>query len=169
MVPEPPLFPRDTERREAVARAEAWGDEVLQPVPRRLVWAALKRDRSTLESFLEGARLGIPAGLAARTAAPIVLLSARLNRADDDSIRRDLRALPGLLDHVEELLRDGAIGGDEPNAADYQIATSVRLLMALEDLRPLIDGRPVARHAVAVAPSYPGRMPRVFPGEWLPG
>jgi hypothetical protein len=30
---------------------------VLQPVPRRLFWAALNRDRSTLESFLEGAQL----------------------------------------------------------------------------------------------------------------
>jgi glutathione S-transferase len=169
MVSEPPLFPREPERRKAVVRAEAWGDEVLQPVPRRLIWAALKRDRSTLESFLEGARLGIPTGLAARTAAPIVVLSARLNRADDDAVRRDLRAVPRLLEHVDDLLRDGAIGGDEPNAADYQIATSMRLLMALEDLRPLIDGRPAARHALAIAPSYPGRMPPVFPRAWLPG
>ncbi len=39
--PDPPLFPRDPERRHAVERAELWGDEVLQPVPRRLAWGAL--------------------------------------------------------------------------------------------------------------------------------
>jgi glutathione S-transferase len=37
--PEPPLFPTDPERRAAVEAAEAWGDEVLQPGPRRLIWA----------------------------------------------------------------------------------------------------------------------------------
>ena len=49
--PEPPLFPTDPERRTAVERAEAWGDEVLQPVPRRLAWAALSRDRSGVRSL----------------------------------------------------------------------------------------------------------------------
>ena len=83
-------------------------------------------------------------------------------------MRRDLDALPRLLERVDALLREGVIGGDGPNAADYQIATSVRLLMALDDLRPLIEGRPAARHALAVAPDYPGRMPPVFPPAWLP-
>src|SRR5215212_6710018 len=45
--PEPPLFPSDPERAEAVREAEAWGDDVYQSVPRRLVWASLRRDRST--------------------------------------------------------------------------------------------------------------------------
>jgi glutathione S-transferase len=166
--PEPALFPRNPGRRESVERAESWGDEVLQPVPRRLLWAALKRDRSTLETYLAGARLGIPTGLAARTAAPIVALSARLNRASDEAVRRDLRALPRLLDRVDALLGEGVIGGDEPTAADFQIATSVRLLMTLDELRPLIEGRPAGRHALRVAPVYPGRMPPVFPPAWLP-
>jgi glutathione S-transferase len=160
--PEPPLFPRDPERRKAVLRAEVWGDEVLQPVPRRLVWAALKRDRSTLETYLEGAKLGIPAGLAARTAAPVVLLSARLNRADDGAVRRDLAALPGLIERVDELLREGVIGGAERNAADFQIATSVSLLLTFEDVRPLMEGRPAERHARAIVPHQPGRIPAVL-------
>ncbi len=45
--------------------AEAWGDEVYQPVPRRLVWAALRRDRSTLPTYLAGAKLGVPVPVAA--------------------------------------------------------------------------------------------------------
>jgi glutathione S-transferase len=36
LVPEPPLFPPDPDRRRAVEAAERWGDETLQPVPRRL-------------------------------------------------------------------------------------------------------------------------------------
>ena len=67
--PEPPLFPRDPAARRAVSEAEAWGDEVYQPVPRRLVWAALRRDRSTMATYLEGAKLGRPgAGGGARRA-----------------------------------------------------------------------------------------------------
>jgi glutathione S-transferase len=160
--PEPPLHPRDPERREAVLRAESWGDEVLQPVPRRLVWAALKRDRSTIESYLEGARLGIPNGLAARTAAPIVALSARLNHATDEAVRRDLVALPGLIDRVDELVHEGVIGGPERNAADFQIATSTSLLLTLGDARPLIEGRPAERHARAIVPRQAGRTAAVL-------
>ena len=36
----------------------AWGDEVLQPVARRILWNALQRDRAPLASYSEGARLG---------------------------------------------------------------------------------------------------------------
>jgi glutathione S-transferase len=165
--PEPPLFPSDPERRQAVERAEAWGDEVLQPVPRRLVWAALRRDRSGIRSFLEGARLGLPTGLAARTAPPVILLSARLNRASDDAVRRDLEALPGLLRRVEEWIEDGTLGSPERNAADFQVATSLRLLMTMDDVRPALEGRPAGRLALDVVPRFPGHVPPVFPAEWL--
>jgi hypothetical protein len=104
LVPEPPLFPADPERRSAVERAEAWGDEVLQSVPRRLAWAALSRDRSGVRSFLEGARLGMPTGLDARTSAPIIARAKRVYGVTDDVVRADLEALPGMLDRVDELI-----------------------------------------------------------------
>ena len=166
--PEPALVPKDAAARDAVLRAESWGDEVLQPVPRRLVWGALKRDRSTLATYLEDARLGMPPALAARTAPPVVLLSARLNRVSDESVRRDLAALPALIDRVDELIAEGTIGGAARTVADFQIATSVGLLLTMDDLRPLIEGRPAERHAREVAPRYPGRVGRVFPSGWLP-
>ena len=169
LVPEPPLFPADPGPRAAVERAEAWGEEVLQPIPRRLAWAALSRDRSGVRSFHEGARLGMPAGLAARTSAPVVALSKRLTRATDDAVRADLTALPGILDHVDQLIGEGVIGGAVRNAADYQIATNVRLLLALDDLREPIDRRPAGRLAREVAPDYPGRVPPAFPADWLAG
>jgi len=166
--PEPPLFPRDPGRRRAVEEAESWGDEAYQPVPRRLVWAALRRHGSSISTYLEGARLGIPISIAARTAPPIVRAGVRLNRASDDAVRRDLTALPALLDQVDALIREGTIGGDQPNVADYQIGTSTALLSTVEDVRPLLDGRPAAEHARRIAPDFPGHVPRVYPAAWLP-
>jgi len=162
LIPSPPLFPADPERRREVVEAEAWGEEVLQPVPRRLIWNALKRDRSTLESYLEGAKLGIPTPIAARTAAPIAMAARRYNRATDETAQRDLAALPGMVDRVDELIERGVIGAAERNAADYQIATSVSLLLTMDDVRPVIEGRPAERLARELVRNQPGHMPRVF-------
>ena len=167
LVPDRALFPADPGRRAAVDEAERWGDEVLQPVPRRLSYVALGRDRSQLSSFFERPLLGVPGWLAAMTAGPIIPLAARINSADDETTRADLAELPGLIDRVDALIADGVIGGDEPNAADFQIAPSVRLLMAFEDIRPFLEGRPAAEHALAVVPRYAGNVPPVFPSEWL--
>ena len=165
--PEPALFPSDPERRKAVEDAERWGEETLQPIPRRLSWWAIKRDRSTVGTFLEGAKLPIPTSVAVKTAAPIVLLSARINKSTDAGCQADLATLPSLLDKVDALLADGVIGGDEPNAADYQIATTVRLLLNFDDLAPIIDARPAGPYARRVVPNYPGRVPAAFPAAWL--
>jgi glutathione S-transferase len=167
MQPEPPLFPADPDRRAAVEAAERWGDEVLQPMPRRLSWAAMKRDSSGLLSFIEGPILGIPPKIAAKTAAPLIAGSVKINKATDDNVRADLISLPGVLDQVDDLIANGVIGGERPNAADFQILTSVRLLMCFDDLRADLDGRPAAREAQRLVPAYPGRIPPVFPAEWL--
>jgi glutathione S-transferase len=162
LIPSPPLFPADPDRRRDVEEAEAWGEEVLQPVPRRLVLNGLKRDRSTLESYLEGASIGIPTSIAARTAAPFLMASARFNRASDENAERDLAAVPGLIDRIDDLIERGVIGGPERNAADFQIATSISLLLTMDDLRPLIEGRPAERLARDVVKNQRGHLPRVF-------
>lgn len=72
-----------------------------------------------------------------------------------------------MLDRVDALLEEGVIGGDEPNAADFQIGATTRLLMNWDDLRPAIEGRPAADHAVRHFPAYPGRVPPVYPADWL--
>lgn len=167
LVPEPPLFPADPDARTEVERAERWGDVDLQGVARRVLWNAIRRDRSGLESFSQGARLGIPIGLALRTAAPIVALSARFNRASDENVRADLAALPGMLARIDDWIEAGVLGGAELNAADLQIATSLRLLMTLDDVHPAIEGRPAGELAKRAVPDFPGRMPPVFPAAWL--
>src|SRR5689334_3447295 len=81
VVPEPPLFPTDPAERAKVEEAERWGDEVLQPIPRRIAWNILKRDHKPVRSYLEGARLGVPTSVAAATSAPIVAYAAHYNTA----------------------------------------------------------------------------------------
>ena len=162
LVPAPPLFPADPERRREVEAADSWGNEVLQAVARRLIWNALGHDRSTIASYLEGAKLGIPTQVAARTAAPIAADARRYNHAGDEAAARDLDALPGLIDRVDDLIEQGVIGGSDRNAADFQIATSVSLLLTMDDLRPTIEGRPAERLAREVVPHQPGHLPRVY-------
>jgi hypothetical protein len=59
------------------------------------------------------------------------------------------------------------LGAGEPNVADYQVATSLALLMSHDDLRPMIETRSAGRLARRLAPGYPGRMPPAFPPDWL--
>jgi glutathione S-transferase len=166
-VPEPPLFPADPERRAAVEEAERFGDEELQHPVRQLIWWGFKHDKEPLRSYSEGARIGLPIGLAMKTAAPIVAISARLNEADGPNAQAALAALPVLLDRVDALIAAGTIGGPEPNAADFQIATSIGLAMTMADLRPAIEGRPAAALAERIVPDYPGHTPPIFPAAWL--
>ncbi|HEX8856522.1 MAG TPA: glutathione S-transferase N-terminal domain-containing protein [Thermoleophilaceae bacterium] len=165
--PDPPLLPADPALRARVEEAECFGDEQLQGVPRRLAWWALKRDPSGVRSFLEGSKLPMPTSVAAATSGPIIAVAVRLNGATDEAVHADLAGLPGMLDRVDSFIEEGVIGGTEPNAADYQIATSVRLLMCFDDLRPLIETRPAGKHALALVPDFPGRMPPVFTPEQL--
>jgi glutathione S-transferase len=165
--PEPPLFPADPEKRAAVEEAERFGDEELQHPIRQILWWGIKRDKEPLRSYSEGARIGMPIGLAMKTAAPIVSLSARFNEASDENARKALEQLPGLLDKVDAYIESGGLGGDQLNAADFQIAPSIGLAMTLDDLRPAIENRPAGALARRIVPNYPGRMPPVLPAEWL--
>ena len=167
LVGDPPLFPADAEARTKVEEAEKWGDDTLQAPARRILWNALKRDRGPLESFSQGAKLGVPLKVAMATAAPIVAMSARFNEATDDNTKADLAALPGYLDKIDAWIAEGVLGPESPNAADLQISTSVRLMMSLDDLRPFIESRPAGALATRVVKDYPGKVPPILPAEWL--
>jgi glutathione S-transferase len=165
--PEPPLFPTDPEQRAAVEAAERFGDEELQSPMRQILWWTIKHDKAPLRSYSEGAKLGVPLSLAMKTAAPIVALSARFNEADDAHVRPALAALPGMLDKIDGWIDAGVLGGEQLNAADFQIAPSLGLAMTLDDLRPAIENRPAGRLAKRVVPSYPGKTPPILPAAWL--
>jgi glutathione S-transferase len=165
--PEPALFPADAEKRVAVEEAERFGDEELQHPIRQLLWWSIKKDKAPLRSYSEGAKLGIPLDLALATAAPIVALSARFNEASDENVRRDLAALPDLLNRVDAWIEAGVLNGEQLNVADFQIAPSIGLAMTMDDLRPAIEGRPAGELAKRVVPHYPGKTPPVLPPAWL--
>jgi glutathione S-transferase len=165
--PDPPLFPTSPVRRALVEEAERFGDEDLQDPIRQILWTALKRDPRHLRSYLEGAKLGVPVSLAAGTVRVLVALSSRRERADDQGLCRVLTKLPALLDRVDAWIGQGILDGAQLNAADFQIAPSLRLAMTLDDLRPAIEPRPSGELAKRVVPQYPGHIPPILPATWL--
>jgi glutathione S-transferase len=164
--PEPALFPADPQQRVAVEEAERWGDEVLQDVPRRIVrWLSVHRPESKV---LIAREVGMPLPrFAAWSNTPAARHLARKVDADGQ-IQRAIQQVPEVLDHVDELLAAGVIGGEEPNAADFQIATSLRALLAVQDLRPVTEGRPAAELAMRFLPDFPPDFPAgMLPAEWV--
>ena len=140
--------------------AERWGDEVFQQVARELVWVGFTHSPGAMVSYGEHSRLPLPAPAVRAIAPAIARMGARLNRTDAGVARRALQALPAQLDKVDGWIADGTIGDPaRPNAADLQLASTVRLLMTLVDARPLIDGRRCAELATALFPDTDGVMP----------
>lgn len=163
--PEPPLFPSDPERRRAVEDAERFGEEGLQKYAAHVLWAALARDSGSAKTFLEDARLGFPTALAGVLIAPVIALMVRLNGANEDVVRAELSSLDGDLAEVDRLIEAGVIGGPERNAADFQIAAQLRILMCLDDLRPVIEAHRAGAFALTLYPTYPGHLPPVLTSE----
>ena len=84
-------------------------------------------------------------------------------------LAEDLEGLPAKLDYVDQLVADGVIGGESPNAADLQIASTLRVFLIIGDLRPLMAGRPCEEIAMRWFPDYPGAIPAgAFPAGWVP-
>jgi glutathione S-transferase len=165
--PQPPLFPADPGRRAAVEEVERFGDEDLQQATRRILLWALRQDTAPFASFAEGSRIGVPVGLAVKTAGPFVALDARSVGTNDVTVREAISVLPAMLQRIDDWIAEGVLGGEPPNAADFQIATCLRLAMSLDDLRPAIEHRPAGELALEVVPDYPGRIPPVLPAAWL--
>jgi glutathione S-transferase len=167
--PEPPIFPADPAQRARVEEVERWADEVLQEIPRRISWWALKRRKSDQTGFLQDARFPIPlpTRLLVATSGPIVRLAIRTNGSTDEVVRVEIASIPAALDRIDALIAEGVLGGEPPNAADFQVATSLRLLEAFEDIAPALSGRPALALAHRVAPATSGHIGPVFPAEWL--
>jgi glutathione S-transferase len=170
LVPEPPLLPAPGGPDYArVLEAERWGDEVFQSVPRRVIDVAFMRRPAAMESYAAQTKLPLPRPLLR----PLLPLSARLmafkNKARDENARADLAALPRQLERIDDWIAQGLLGGERPNAADLQIGSTIRLLMSIGDVRPLIAGRPAAE-LTRYFPPMVGDVPQgVLPAAWLAG
>ncbi|HEY1597703.1 MAG TPA: glutathione S-transferase N-terminal domain-containing protein [Thermoleophilaceae bacterium] len=149
----------------AMERAEAWADDSLQDTVRRLTRWAVVHDPPAMAGFLAGARPPVSAlAPVLPVVRPVVALQMRV---PDAAAQACAQALPAALDRVDALLAEGVIGGEQVNAADFQVATSVRLAMCFDQLRERIAARPAGAHALRVCPDFPGRVRAVVPGEWL--
>lgn len=176
LAPEAGLFPRDARRRQAVERAERFGHDELQTAARRIFrWAGAHHNviRTWMARYVVGTPVPTLVGYAFKPA--MVFFSRVVSGATDRQVREDLARLPALLDHADALLEEGTIGGATPNAADLQILTSIRLLLAHEDLRPLIATRPCGTAALRLIPEFPRAgpdalppIPAAIPPAWLP-
>jgi glutathione S-transferase len=165
LAPERPLFPRDGAARRAVEDAESWGHSVLQSVPRRIIRFGMVHDRA-LRRWFAGEILHWPApGLLGELGRPTAMALARVAGANEAAAREDVRRLPGLLDRVDELIAAGTIGGAEPNAADFQILSTVRALLEFTDLVQLVEGRPGAAAARRLFARWEGPVPQFRDGS----
>jgi len=92
--------------------------------------------------------------------------------ADNGRLKNDLlqkrfdETLGCFIDLVEAALRYPGLKkqwveflGEQPNAADLQIGSSLRLLATFADVRPLLAGRPCADLGHKLFPVYPGELP----------
>jgi glutathione S-transferase len=166
--PEPPLFPADPQQRAAVEEAERWGEAELQPVPRNIFRWCVSRDQELRQDLAQTTGIPLPS-IAARAMKPVGWYFASVvSGATEESVRADLAALPAQFDHVDELIAEGVIGGEQPNAADFQIATSVRVMLNFPQLRPLIESRPAGELAMRIAPRFGDQVPLKLPAEWVP-
>jgi glutathione S-transferase len=162
LAPTPPLYPSD-----AVRAAERWGDEELQDLGRRLPWGALHFRPEYMGTFAPGGQPLDPAGT--DYAIKFVRASWRYHRISAAVLAEDLAGLPAKLDRVDALAADGVIGGDTANAADLQIGATLRVLLLIGDLHPLLDGRPAEEIARRWFPEWAGEVPAgAFPAGWVP-
>ncbi|MDQ3675265.1 MAG: hypothetical protein M3401_00450 [Actinomycetota bacterium] len=77
----------------------------------------------------------------------------------EDAVRADMCALPGHLDRIDAWIAEGVLSAETPNAADLQIGSSLRLLLTIGDVRPLLARRPAEELAMRLFGDFPGDVP----------
>ncbi len=161
----PTLYPEPL--RDEIREAEQWGDdEELQDLGRRLPWGALQFRPEAMGTFAGGEPLDGPG---TDFAIKYVHTSWRYHKITAARLHDDLAGLPEKLAHVDTLAARGVIGGDAPTAADLQIGATLRVLLTVGDLRPMLTGRPGETVARRWFPDYPGEVPEgAFPAGGVP-
>ncbi len=164
LAPDPPLYPEPIAG--AVREAERWGDGELQDLGRRLPWGALHFRPEAMGTFGGAGQLD-PAGT--DFAIRYIRASWKYHGISAARLAEDLAGLPAKLDRVDALAAEGIVGGEAPTAADLQIGATLRVLLVVADLRPLLEGRPAEAIARRWFPDYAGEVPAgAYPPGWVP-
>jgi glutathione S-transferase len=141
--PEPPLFPAEPGKRQAVEEVERWANETLQMAARRLALAWAVRDPAGASRAGADGRMGYLLYRRALTRRVIIPMIGRLAFAAGGAAERELIAeLPAILDRIDSWIADGLLGGAQLNAADFMVAPSLALILYRPDVLPMLEGRP---------------------------
>ncbi len=159
LAPEPPLLPADPAEREPCWRPSGGAMTSSRACPGGSSTRASCATRGDGE--LRRRRQATAATGLLRPALPLTAkLMARRNHAQRRAVRADLAALSGQLEKIDAWIADGLLGGEEPNAADLQIGSTIRLLETIGDVRPLIEGHPPRRRLRATSRRWWATFPR---------
>ncbi|MFI4991923.1 MAG: glutathione S-transferase N-terminal domain-containing protein [Solirubrobacterales bacterium] len=163
LAPEPTLFPS-----EEVREAERWGDEELQDLGRCLPWGAMYFRPESMGTFAGPGAQPLD-GPGTDFAIKFVRATWRYHGITAARLHDDLAGLPAKVEQIERLAEHGVLGGEQPNAADLQIGATIRVLLPIADLRPLLAGTAGERIAMRWFAEYPGEVPAgAYPAGWAP-
>lgn len=164
-IPENPLYPESIASE--VQAAEVWGDQTFQDLGRRVPFGALHFRPGSMGSFAGAGELD-PAG----TDHAMKYLHGiwKYMGLTAGRLIEDLAGLPMNVKKIEEFADQGLLDGDQPTAADFQIGSTVRVLMTVGDVKPMFDGSAAERIAMRYFPEYDGNVPAgAFPPNWING
>jgi glutathione S-transferase len=155
--PEPPLFPADPEKGQAVEEVERWANDTLQMAARRIALAAtLRDDWPALSRSLGDGRMGFllyRRALVRRLMIPRIRAPFAVGRAAD---RELLAELPAMLDRIDAWIADGILGGAQLNVADFMVAPSLALTLYRPDVQRLFEHRPALELVDRILPEPRG-------------
>ena len=160
--PDPPLFPRDD-----LEGAEAWADSALQDGVRQLARYGVGQGPGGDGELPRRPAARHPGAHRAQADVPVIrpVVALQMRRPKTGTAETCLRGAARPARPRRRAARaEGVIGGERPNAVDFQVAPSVRLMLNFDQLREHIDARPAGAHARALVPDYPGPVPGSVPG-----
>jgi glutathione S-transferase len=161
--PDAGLYP--TAIAEQIREVEPGLAEEVQMSARVLVFGALHFRPESMGTFAGAGQLD-PAGV--DFAIKAMRRAWRYLEIDAQRVHATLQGLPGQLDAVDRLLEEGAIGGEQPTAADFQLGSSLHLLVQIGDVRPLVEERPAAKLLSLFDPGKGDVPAGAFPPGWTP-
>lgn len=150
---------------EAIREAEPALAEEIQMSARVLVFGAMHFRPESMGTFAGVAQLD-PGGV--DFAIESMRAAWRYLSIDAQRVHATLQELPAQLDAVDALLEAGVIAGEQPTAADFQIGSSLHLLVQIADVRPLVEERPAAKLLALFEPGKGDVSAGAFPPGWVP-
>lgn len=150
---------------EAIREAEPALAEQIQMSARVLVFGAMHFRPESMGTFAGVAQLD-PGGV--DFAIKSMRAAWRYLNIDAQRVHATLQELPAQLDAVDALLEAGVIAGEQPTAADFQIGSSLHLLVQIADVRPLVEERPAAKLLALFEPGKGDVSAGAFPPGWVP-